>query len=94
MENEKINQLIHEKIMNLKVSKPSDYADSISFAWKVVERMEKRGYLWDAGKDFKEYFMDFYRADNQQPQNHNVGCAYEFPKAICLAALKAVGENV
>lgn len=63
----------------------------ISAAWEVVEKMRNRDSVFTLWDDLDDEY--YYCAFNTPKYHFEVG-AETMPKAICLAALKAVGVNV
>jgi hypothetical protein len=72
------------------------YSSDISEAFKVVTEMEAKGYLFeisnqaDSYTDFKSYVVDIWLPRKSK----GVTVDKSLPKAICLAALRAVGEKI
>jgi len=66
---------------------------SISAAWEVVEKLrseeESEGWEFTLSSDADEWGATFWMGDTF----HDSGAANTTPLAICLAALKAVGES-
>lgn len=96
MDNQKINQLVAEKIMGLQPQDAPNYSESISTAWQVVERL-KKDYIVEiiVEDDFVECRLQI--EDNDNPELLYTALAVEaetVPIAICLAALKSKGVEL
>ena len=65
------------------------YSTDIAAAWLVVEKMRERGITFRCGSYVKdECFAEFGGQHLSAPAKGG-----DFPKAICLAALKALGAS-
>jgi len=71
-----------------------EYSTDIFYAWLVVEKMQEDGWYWGIGYDYGELVAGFYTArDSEGEVDPYFVQAKTAPLAICLAALKAVGEE-
>lgn len=72
------------------------YSSDIAAAWQVVEKMEKDG--WESGcetsKGIRRAWFAWDRRKRFSPKLPKFAEAEAIPRAICLAALKAVGAEV
>lgn len=73
---------------------PPNYSTSIEAAWEVVEKLISDGYTWDLNSHVEWRVRVANYRDGQTRgvfETHEIGIT--LPRAICLAALKAVGEE-
>jgi Phage ABA sandwich domain len=72
-------------------SRVPEYSNNIAYAWKVVEKMREKGYFFfiDNQNDDGENYYATFRGN---PFDAGDSCfASSAPKAICIAAIKAMG---
>ena len=72
-----------------------DYCNDIAAAWSVVDKMESLYYECEVyqGSAFCERQAKFWKSDNQG-DSLSYATSESLPRAICLAALKAVGVDI
>ena len=72
-----------------------DYCNDIAAAWSVVDKMESLYYECEVyqGSAFCERQVKFWKSDNQG-DSLSYATSESLPRAICLAALKAVGVDI
>ena len=74
-----------------------DYAGNISDAFRVVEELEKRGFVWTFSNNGNEYAakydVRFFLEDKKAgaPDVRAIAIKETLPLAICEAALKVLG---
>ena len=96
MTNEEINKAIAEKVMKFITKYEGEYypySTDIRYAWQVVEKMRKKGWLFEIGcTPLGGWYVDIsaYDAKGNQILKAIVANQDSGQLAICLAALKAV----
>ena len=71
------------------------FSTSIEDAWRVVDNMSRRNFYFDIDNHYKYHAQGYWEAafGGLSDAAHHIGIADTAPMAICLAAIKAVGEN-
>lgn len=105
MTKREIDALVHEKVFGLKVTHKTtsgdiygepdgnrvpEYSGNIADAWRVVDKMAIRKYVWGAISNGRR--TDWSFLDNGKVVGNSVNEAT--PYAICLSALKTVGLDL
>ena len=73
---------------------PPPYSTDIAAAWEmVVEKMRAKGYEWSLETDGEEWYAGLFGPRGPELELLASATASTAPHAICLAALKAVGQT-
>lgn len=71
------------------------YSSSIADAWLVVEAMERKGYCWTVESEPGNCIRAEFAPEEHGPRGWTGSSEEDItPRAICLAALRALGVKV